>query len=66
VLLAAVLGVSGCKTCGVPDEGLRESDLSEPARQARSKSEPPGSKDSKAADDPWMSDKAQRIARDLQ
>jgi hypothetical protein len=66
LFLLGALGFSGCKTWGSHEEGLRESDLAEPARQARSRAEPSSKRDSKAVDDPWMSEKAQKIARDLQ
>jgi hypothetical protein len=65
LFLLGILGFSGCKTWG-HREGLRDTDLAEPARQARSRIEKDGKKDSKAVDDPWMSEKAQKIARDLQ
>jgi hypothetical protein len=66
LLLASVLGFSGCKTPGLQDDGLRDNGLSASAQQFRSKVESADKKGSKAADDPWMSDKAQKIARDLQ
>ena len=59
-----IFGLSGCKDWETRDEGLRHSDLSEPARQARSKMQKPD--EPKEADDPWMSDKAKQISRDLQ
>jgi len=63
LLLVAVLGLSGCKQWGLHDEALRRNDLSEPARQIRAKENP--DKDKKAAADPWMSEEAQRISRNL-
>ena len=69
LLLVSVLGFSGCKQWGlhdegVRDEGLRRNDLSAPARQVRSKEE--SDKDKNAAGDPWMSEKAQEISRNLE
>jgi hypothetical protein len=65
-LAAAVLvfGLSGCKSWQTPDDGLRHSDLSTTARQARSSTAKPD--EQKEPDDPWMSDKAKQISRDLQ
>jgi hypothetical protein len=59
-----VVGLSGCKSWETQDEGLRHSDLSVTARQARSKSEKPDKQ--KEADDPWMSERAKQISRDLE
>lgn len=65
LLLAGLLGFLGCKSNSVPRDGLRENDLAEAARQARARVN--GSfRDTKHVDDPWMSEKAQKIARDLQ
>jgi hypothetical protein len=64
--LAGMLGFSGCKTPGLQDEGLRDNGLSASAQQFRSKADSTDRKASKAADDPWMSEKAQKIARNLQ
>jgi hypothetical protein len=66
LLLACTLGLSGCKAPGIQDEGLRDNGLSASAQQLRSKVESADKKGSKAADDPWMSEKAQKIARNLQ
>ena len=65
VLLCPLL-LLGCKTWRDRDDGLRRNDLAEPARQLRTKTEAIKDKDAKAADDPWMSEKAQKISRDLQ
>ena len=59
-----VFGLSGCKSCETSDEGLRHSDLSTTVRQARSDAANPD--EQKEPDDPWMSDKAKQISRDLQ
>jgi hypothetical protein len=64
-MLVLALGLSGCKAWKNHDEGLRQNDLAEPARQYRSKTNADKDSKKKAADDPWMSDKAQKIARDL-
>jgi hypothetical protein len=66
LLLLAALFCTGCKALQNHDEGLRDSKLSATARQARQHAGSGVNRDSKAADDPWMSDKAQEIARDLQ
>jgi hypothetical protein len=66
-LAAAVvigLGLSGCKSWDVPDDGLRNGGLSDTVRQARSANADPEKK--KEADDPWMSDRANQISHDLQ
>jgi hypothetical protein len=63
--VAAVLafGLSGCKNWETHDDGLRHSDLSKTAHEARSKRDDGEKK--KAADDPWMSEKANQVSRDL-
>ena len=66
MLLMSALGLSGCKTLGDHEDGLRRNDLAEPARQVRSKAESGKDKDQKEPDDPWMSKEAQKISRDLQ
>jgi hypothetical protein len=66
VFLVLTIAFSGCKSSGVGEDGLRANGLAEPARQARARAESGAAKDSKAADDPWMSEKAQTISRDLQ
>lgn len=66
LFLLLTLMFSGCKAGGLGEEGLRANDLAEPARQVRSRAEPIEDKDSTAADDPWMSEKAQKISRNLQ
>jgi len=68
LLLVSVLGFSSCKQWGlhdegVRDEGLRRNDLSAPARQIRAKENP--DKDKRPANDPWMSQEAQKIYRDM-
>jgi hypothetical protein len=64
--LAGALGFSGCKAPGIQNEGLRDNGLSASAQQCRSKFDSADKKTSKVADDPWMSEKAQKIARNLQ
>jgi hypothetical protein len=66
LLLLATLACTGCKNLQTHDEGLRDSDLEASARQARLHAGKDVNRDAKVADDPWMSDKAQKIARDLQ
>jgi hypothetical protein len=66
LLLICALGLSGCKTLGSHEDSLRDNGLSEPARQARTAADASKPKTSKAADDPWMSEEAQKISRDLQ
>ncbi len=61
-----VFGLSGCKDWETRDEGLRQSDLSTTARQARSNAEPPDKAKGTDADDPLMSDRAKQISRDLE
>jgi hypothetical protein len=68
LFLAAAVAFPGCKQLGLNDDGphddgLRRSDLALPARQARANENPPSEK--KPADDPLMSDEAQRIYHDL-
>jgi hypothetical protein len=65
LLLILAMGLPGCKNWGKHDEGLRAEKLSEPARHVRSRMESSKDKESRAADDPWMSEKAQKIARNL-
>jgi len=63
--LAAVLCLAGCKGFGSREDGLRDSDLTDTARQARVfKNKKEEAK--KAADDPWMSERANQISRNLQ
>ena len=64
VAVVVGIGLSGCKSWGPHDEGLRGNGLPETARQARSEKADPEKK--KAADDPWMSEKANQISHDLQ
>jgi hypothetical protein len=64
--LLCALGLAGCKAWGGREEGLRKNDLAVPARQLRAATDPNKDKGSKPVDDPWMSEKAQKIARDLQ
>jgi hypothetical protein len=66
LFLLWALGLPGCRAWGDHEEGLRKNDLAEPARQARARAEPNKDRNAKAADDPWMSEKAQKISRDLQ
>jgi hypothetical protein len=65
-LLLLAFGLSGCKDLGTRDEGLRHDELSEPARQVRARENLGTEKPAKTADDPWMSDKAQKISHDLE
>jgi hypothetical protein len=62
--LLAVILFSGCKECQPRDEGLRASGLTDTARQARSEND--GQQKKSVPDDPWMSDKANQINRNLQ
>lgn len=66
MLLVLMMGFSGCKGAGIGEDGLRANALAEPARQVRARTEPSEARDSKAADDPWMSEKAQKISRNLE
>jgi hypothetical protein len=66
LILVLGLGLSGCKAWRDHGEGLRRNDLAEPARQFRSKTDADKGGKKKAADDPWMSDEANKIARDLE
>ena len=66
LFLASALVFTGCKQMGANDygphdDGLRRNDLALPARQLRAKEAPDTAK--KPADDPWMSDEAQRVSR---
>ncbi|MFZ1936875.1 MAG: hypothetical protein WCB27_26220 [Thermoguttaceae bacterium] len=68
LILAAALAFPGCKQLGLNDDGphddgLRRNDMALPAREARAKESWPAEK--KPADDPLMSDEAQRVYHDL-
>ena len=68
LFLVLAVAFPGCKHWGLNDEasrdeGLRRNDLALPARQARASQNPDKSK--KSADDPWMSEEAQRVSHDL-
>ncbi len=68
LFLVSALAFPGCKHWGLNDEtphddGLRRNDLALPARQLRANQNP--DKPKKPADDPWMSEEAQKVSRDL-
>jgi hypothetical protein len=65
LFVVLALALPGCKTWGQHDEGLRDNKLTEQVRQARVKAEL-DENGSKPSDDPWMSEKAQKISRNLE
>jgi hypothetical protein len=61
-------GLSGCPAWQTHDDGLRNADLSDACRQARTAGDKGSAKDSSKNDsyDPWMSEKANQIRQNLE
>jgi hypothetical protein len=64
--LTAFLAFSGCKQWETRNDEFRHNDLTESAKQVRSRESRAQDKEKKAASDPWMSDKANEISRNLE